>query len=123
MRNRSLFALTAVLMSSLASTCNRLDSPCSLPVVPDPGVVVTLSNSATLQLIPGADLTLFDGVLTHEMEEIAPAVYGGANGIPGNFTLTVEADDFQTVTVEDIVVTGEPCDVMTVELQIELNPL
>ena len=75
-----------------------------------------------MQLIPGADARLFDGVLTHDMEEIAPAVYAGANGVPGTFTLIIEAEDFQPVTVENIVVEGEPCEVMTVELQIQMDP-
>lgn len=113
----------ALLAPALAATCDRLVTPCSLPVLPAPAVVVSLSSSASLQAIPGADAHLFDGVLTYDMEEIAPAVYGGANGVPGTFTLIIEAEGFQPVTVENIVVTGEPCDVMTVELQIEMNPL
>ena len=118
------FVLTALLALSLGSGCFPPPvSPCSLPIIPDPAVVVTLTNSATLQLIPGADVHLFDGVLTFDMEEIAPAVYGGANGVPGTFTLIIEAEGFQPLTVENIVVTGEPCDVMTVELQIEMTPL
>ena len=115
--------LTALLALSPGSSCFPPVSPCSLPVDPAPAVVVSLSSSATLQAIPGADVHLFDGVVTYEMEEIAPAVYGGANGVPGTFTLIIEAEGFQAVTVENIVVVGEPCDVMTVELQIEMTPL
>jgi hypothetical protein len=115
-------ALTALGICSLGITCPAPLSPCQLPVLPDPAVVVSLFSSATLQAIPGADLTLTDGVLDYEMDEIAPAVYGGAHGVPGTFSLIVNAEGFQPVTVENIVVTGEPCDVVTVELQIEMNP-
>ena len=122
MRRLPLIALTAMLALSLGSDCFRPVSPCTPPNVPDPAVVVTLTNSATLQLIPGADVHLFDGVLTYDMEEVAPAVYGGANGVPGTFSLIVNAEGFQPVTVDNIVVTGAPCDVKTVELQIEMHP-
>ncbi|HKQ47222.1 MAG TPA: hypothetical protein VJZ71_04025 [Phycisphaerae bacterium] len=123
MRYPLLITLSALAICSLGITCPPPLSPCQLPVLPDPAVVVSLTSSATLQAIPGADLTLTDGVLDYEMDEIAPAVYGGAYGVPGTFTLIVEAEDFQSITVENIVVEGEPCDVMTVELQFELDPV
>jgi len=94
-----------------------------LPIVPAPGVVVTLTSAATLQPIPGATLTLRNNTSAYSMQEGSPGVYSGANGSPGTFTLTAEASGFQTATHENIVVSGQACDVTTVQLQIQMNPI
>lgn len=115
------FLLLLLTMTALASTCDN--AACLLPVVPPPAVVATVTQTGSGQLISGATLTLTDGVSTFPMNEEATGVYTSANGSPGTFTLTAQASGFQTVTMNNIVVTGQPCNVTTVPVQIQMDPV
>jgi hypothetical protein len=71
--------------------------------------------------ITGAELTLEEGDFSETLEEMADGQYVGAGERAGTYTLTVEAEGFETETVEDIVVDENECHVIPVIRTITLT--
>ena len=53
--------------------------------------------------------------------EVQPGVYVGAGERAGTYTLTVEAEGFEPVTIEDIVVEADECHVIGVSREVTLT--
>ena len=77
--------------------------------------------------VSGATLTLVEGDYTEIMMEIDPmgqsGVYVGAGERAGTYSLTIEADGFDTVTLDDIPIDADVCHVIPVELVLSLTAL
>ena len=86
------------------------------------GVNATVTNAQTGAAIGNATLTLKDGDYTEVMQAFPSGGYAGAGERPGTYTLTVEANGFETKTIENIVVTSDPCHVIQVTVQVALEP-
>ncbi len=77
--------------------------------------------------VSGGTLTLVDGDYTEIMMEIDPmgqsGVYVGAGERAGTYSLTIEADGFDTVTLDEITIGADECHVIPVELALSLTAL
>ena len=77
--------------------------------------------------VSGAALTLVEGDYTEIMMEIdamgQPGVYVGAGERAGTYSLTIEADGFDTVTLDDITIDADECHVIPVGLALSLTAL
>ena len=85
------------------------------------GVTVTVTD-ADANPILSATLTLTEGDYTEAMQEFQDGSYEGAGERAGTYTLTVEADGFITVTIENIVVDEDACHVIGVVHEVSLIP-
>ena len=74
------------------------------------------------QAVAGAVLTLTEGDFSEIMQDLGDGEYAGAGERAGTYTLTVEADGFDTATVEDIVVGEDECHVITESRDVTLSP-
>ena len=86
------------------------------------GVNATVTHADTGEVIEGATLTLTEGEYSETMQELSPGNYAGAGERAGSYTLTVEADGFDTQTIEDIVIDADECHVIPVAENIALTP-
>ena len=71
----------------------------------------------------GATLTLSEGAYQEILEEWYPGEYAGAGERAGTYALTVVANGFETVTVDEIVVDADECHVIGVSNQIALQSI
>lgn len=85
------------------------------------GVNVTVTDEAD-EPVPGAALTLTDGDYSETMEELAEGEYAGAGERAGTYTLVVEADGFETATIEGIIVDADECHVIPEVRAVTLSP-
>ncbi len=90
------------------------------------GLNVTVTDG-TGDPVSGATLTLVEGDYTEIMMEIdaigQPGVYVGAGERAGTYSLTIEADAHETVTLDDIAVVADECHVIPVGLTLSLTAL
>ena len=90
------------------------------------GLTVRLSDAATGDPISGATLVLTEGAYVETMQELSaefnPGAYVGAGERPGRYTLTVQAEGYQSTVIEDIVVIADICHVIGRALDVELSP-
>ena len=90
------------------------------------GLTVRLSDAATGEPIAGATLVLSDGSYVETMQELSadfdPGAYVGAGERPGTYTLTVQADGYQSTVIEDIGILADICHVIGRALDVELSP-
>ncbi len=77
--------------------------------------------------VAGATLTLVEGDYTETMIEIDPmgqtGVYVGAGERAGTYSLTIEAEGFDTITLDDIAIDADECHVIPVGLTLSLTAL
>ncbi len=71
--------------------------------------------------VAGATLTLSDGNYSETMMEGQPGQYVGAGERSGIYSLTIEAAGFQTMQIDNIVVTRDICHVIPVSREVELT--
>ncbi len=70
--------------------------------------------------VGGATATLTEGTYTEQMDELGTGSFAGAGERTGTYTLTVEAEGFETVTIENIVVLDGGCHVVAVSREVTL---
>ena len=70
----------------------------------------------------GATLTLRDGAYVEMMSEVGPGNYAGAVERAGTYELTIEAENFATVTLPDLSVLPGECHVTPVARTVVLPP-
>ena len=87
------------------------------------GVNVAVTDATTGDPIDGATLTLTEGDYVEVMEELASGSHIGAGERSGTYSLVAEAEGFETVTMDRIVVAADECHVISVSLAIEMDPL
>jgi hypothetical protein len=87
------------------------------------GLSVTVTNLKTGSPVTGAALTLTDSAYSETMQEVAPGHYVGAGERPGNYTLTIEAEGFSSVTITGLSVVSDPCHVIPVGVEQSLSPV
>ena len=85
------------------------------------GVNVTVTDSATHQPIEGATLTLTDGNYTEVMENGSGGSYAGAGERAGTYVLTIDAEGYDSMRIENIVVESDICHVVPVALDLALT--
>ena len=77
--------------------------------------------------VAGATLTLVEGDCTETMIEIdamgQTGVYVGAGERAGTYSLTIEAEGFDTITLDDIAIDADECHVIPVGLTLSLTAL
>ena len=119
---RSVFVLLSMIGLPLAGclTDDGGDVVCTEIFVS--GVNATVTNADTGGVIEGVTLTLTEGDYTETMMELSPGNYAGAGERAGTYTLTVEAEGFETQTIEDIVVDADECHVIPVSETVGLTP-
>jgi len=85
------------------------------------GVNVTVTDENG-DPVSGATLTLVEGEFSEVMEEIRPGEgeYVGAGERAGTYTLIVEADGYDTATIENIAVNADECHVIPVSREVIL---
>ena len=87
------------------------------------GVNVAVTDSATGAPIEGATLTLTDGDHSETMEELQAGSYAGAGERAGTYVLTIDAEGFDSMRIENIVVEADICHVVPVALDLALTPV
>lgn len=87
------------------------------------GVNVMVTDSTSGDPIAGGTLTLTEGDYVELMEELATGYHIGVGERSGTYSLVAEADGFETVTMDRIVVAADVCHVIPVSLAIEMDPL
>ena len=109
------------MMCLLVPGCFRFDDGvfCTEIFVSGVNVSVTDENGDP---ISGATLTLTEGDFSETMIELRAGEYVGAGERAGTYTLTIEAEDFEPVTIDDIVVDADECHVIPVMLEVSLTP-
>lgn len=85
------------------------------------GVNVTVADENG-NPVSGATLTLTDGDYTEVMEEFEPGTYVGAGERAGTYSLTVEAEGFESTIIEGIAVDEDECHVIGVTREVTLTP-
>lgn len=118
MRIRVFFPMAVLVLAG----CFRLSDGviCTLQFVYGVNVTVTDENG---EPVSGATLTLTEGAYSETMMELGdfqPGVYVGAGERAGTYTLTVDADGFETAVIEDIVVDADICHVIPVTREVSL---
>ncbi len=83
------------------------------------GVNVTLTD-ADGQPVLRATVTLAEGTYVETMEELSDGNYAGAGERAGTYTLTIEAEGFEPVTIEGIFVDADECHVIPVSREVTL---
>ena len=94
---------------------------CTANIVP--GIEIILTDAQTGRDILGATLILAEGVYAETLQEMNLGHYSGADERPGTYTLSVQAAGYEDVIQENIVITADICHVITVSLEIQMNPL
>lgn len=124
MRKRVLGALLAVLGTALPAGCPIDGVPCTELYAY--GLTVRLSDAATGDPISGATLVLTEGAYIETMQELSaefnPGAYVGAGERPGIYTLTVQAEGYQSTVIQDIVIVSDVCHVIGRALDVQLSP-
>ena len=92
------------------------------PPVVLPGIRVDLTNAQTGSPISGATLTLTEGGYAETMQESGPGVYLGAFGRSGTYSLSVQADEFDGLTRDDLQTNADQCGVVTTAYSVQLQP-
>lgn len=95
------------------------DTACTEIFVSGVNVSVTDQDG---QPVTGAVLTLTEGDFSETMEDLGDGEYAGAGERAGTYTLTVDADGFETATVENIVVGADECHVIPEARDVTLSP-
>jgi hypothetical protein len=85
------------------------------------GVNISVTDEAGAP-VTGASLTLHDGAYQETMAELSPGNYAGAMERPGTYGVTIEADGFASVTLQDLAVLAGDCHVMAVTRDVVLPP-
>ena len=75
------------------------------------GLTVDVSD-ADGAAVQGATLTLTEGSYTETLEEISPGTFIGAGERGGLYTLTVEAEGFESRTITNLFVDEDECHVI-----------
>ncbi len=83
------------------------------------GVNVTLTD-ADGQSVSEATVTLSEGAYVEAMEELSDGTYVGAGERAGTYTLTIEAEGFESVAIEGIFVDEDECHVIPVSREVTL---
>ncbi len=78
------------------------------------GVNVTVTDADSGDPVLGATLTLTEDGFSETLIEMSDGAYAGAGERAGTYTLTVDANDFVSQTIENIVVTEDECHVIPV---------
>lgn len=86
------------------------------------GVSVMVIDAITNQPITDATLTLTAGDYTETLQAGTNGWYGGAAERADTYNLSITAEGYSTVHVEDITVTQGVCHVNPVDLHVELQP-
>ncbi|WP_204336068.1 carboxypeptidase-like regulatory domain-containing protein [Leptobacterium flavescens] len=88
------------------------------------GLVVTVKDASTGEDLEGVTITAIDGEYEETLMESGPGpvVYLGAGERPGNYTLTIQKEGFQTIVSTFINVTADVCHVVPQELSFNLQP-
>ena len=103
--------------------CRWIDDPVVCTDIFVYGINVTLTDAETGQPIEGATLTLTEGSYSETMESfLGSGQYVGAGERAGTYTLTAEADGYESTTVTNIFVDADECHVIPVTLTVELTP-
>lgn len=87
------------------------------------GVSVRVIDATTNQPIADATLTLTAADYAETLEAGLNGWYGGAAERADTYDLSITAEGYSTVNVEDITVTQGICHVNTVDLHVELQPV
>ncbi|MHC4443679.1 MAG: peptidase associated/transthyretin-like domain-containing protein [Planctomycetota bacterium] len=90
------------------------------------GVNINLTDAQTTQPITGATCILIcscGAELPMEESLGRPGNYFGAGERPDTYSLTIRANGYQDVNRDNIVVTSDPCHVIPVSLDIQMNPI
>ncbi len=85
------------------------------------GVNVTVTDAESGDPVSGATLTLTEGDFSETLIEINAGAYAGAGERAGTYTLTVDASDFVSQTIQSIVVTEDECHVIPVSRDVVLT--
>ena len=80
---------------------------------------MTLTDAGE-QPVSGATITLAEGEYVETMVEMSDGSYAGAGERAGTYTLTIEAEGFEPVTIEDIFVDADECHVIPVSREVTL---
>ena len=72
--------------------------------------------------ITGATVTLTEGAYEEVMDELNDGSYVGAGERAGVYTMTIEADEFASQTISNIVVEEDECHVIPESLDVTLSP-
>jgi hypothetical protein len=119
MRIISITLLTTLLASV---SCTILPDPIACTAIYAYGITATVTDQDTGSPIPGATLTLTDGVYVEEMESFQTGDFVGAGERAGTYSLTATAPGYQSLAIDDIVVTADICHVHGVHVDVELSP-
>ena len=120
MRKASLYVLMFAVVTIVSACTGDRWRPCTALYAY--GVTATVQDELG-NPVPGATLTLSEGSYQEILEEWYPGEYVGAGERAGTYTLTVVADGFETVTVDDIFVDADECHVIGVSRQINLQSI
>ncbi|MBN1490638.1 MAG: carboxypeptidase regulatory-like domain-containing protein [Phycisphaerae bacterium] len=103
--------------------CRVIDDPVVCTDIFVYGINVTLTDADTGAPIAGATLTLTEGTYSEILEAFpGSGQYVGAGERAGTYTLTADADGYESKTVTNIVIGADECHVIPVVLTIELTP-
>ncbi len=72
--------------------------------------------------IDGATVTLIDGAYNEVMEELQPGQYVGAGERGGNYTMIIDAEGFESLTITNIVIDEDECHVIPESFDVTLTP-
>ncbi|NAS31068.1 hypothetical protein GTQ40_08815 [Flavobacteriaceae bacterium R38] len=88
-----------------------------------PGLIVSVRDASNNTVLDNATITARDGDFEETLMELSnPVAYTGVFERPGVYTLTVEREGFQTLTSDPILVQADICHVITVQVNINLQP-
>ncbi len=76
------------------------------------GLTVRVTDADTGESIIDATITLTNGGYTEIMESFGPGEYVGAGERAGTYSMTIEADGYGVLAVEDIVIESDVCHVI-----------
>jgi len=85
------------------------------------GLTVTVTDDMG-NPVSGATLTLTEGSYTETMAEFQTGQFAGAAERAGTYTLTIEANGFDPVTLNNILITEDECHVIMVNREVTLTP-
>lgn len=86
-----------------------------------PGLTVSVTDEQ-FNPVSGATLTLTEGSYSETMTELQTGQFSGAGERAGTYTLTVEANGFDTMILTDILITEDECHVIPVIRLVTLTP-
>ena len=99
--------------------CGLVPQPCTLEFIYGVIIIVTDERGDAIQ---GATATLTEGTYSETMEARPTGFYVGAGERAGMYSLTVEADGYETATIDEIVVEADECHVMNEFYVVALEP-